>query len=176
MSAIFQDLNSRQEYRSNFSFYILQNVFFLVDVRKKSKDFLSSVLLLRSDHCLKSYKSALSDGMIRLNNARLMKPEKKTSNAIWLFKLTSRNAAREIHQVRPELLKIFQPSYASRTIQQGEVPRVAYFWKRWFPMTFCQAAHFTTKNPINKPAKNNKIILIAAVFHFVDPVQKTVKP
>ena len=76
MSAIFQDLNSRQEYRSNFSFYILQNVFFLVDVRKKSKDFLSSVLLLRSEHCLKSYKSALIDG---INNARLMKAKKQTN-------------------------------------------------------------------------------------------------
>ena len=39
-------------------------------------------------------------------------------------------------------------------------------------LTFCQAAHFSTKNPINKPAKNNKRILIAAVFDFVDPVQK----
>ena len=79
MSAIFQDLNSRQEYRSKFSFYILQNVLFLVAVRKKSKDFLSFVLPLRSDHWLKSYKSAESDGMIRLNNAGLMKPEKETN-------------------------------------------------------------------------------------------------
>ena len=39
-------------------------------------------------------------------------------------------------------------------------------------MTFCQAAHFSTKDQIKKPAKNNKRILIEAVFHFVDPVQK----
>ena len=31
---------------------------------------------------------------------------------------------------------------------------------------------FLNQNPINKPAKNNKRILIAAVFHFVEPVQK----
>ena len=31
---------------------------------------------------------------------------------------------------------------------------------------------FLNQKPINKPAKNNKRILIAAVFHFVEPVQK----
>ena len=41
---------------------------------------------------------------------------------------------------------------------------------------FLLSGAFHNQNPINKPAKNNKIILIAAVFHFVDPVQKTVKP
>ena len=40
------------------------------------KHFLSSVLLQRSDHCLKSYKSALIDG---INNARLMKAKKQTN-------------------------------------------------------------------------------------------------
>ena len=29
-----------------------------------------------------------------------------------------------------------------------------------------------TKYPIKKPAKNSETILIAAVFYFVDPVQK----
>ena len=33
-----------------------------------------------------------------------------------------------------------------------------------------QAAHFSTKNPINKPAMNNRRLLISAVFHFVHPV------
>ena len=48
--------------------------------QKMSKHFLSSVLLQWSDHCLKSYKSAL---IYSMNNARLMKPEKnkQTSNA-----------------------------------------------------------------------------------------------
>ena len=40
-----------------------------------------------------------------------------------------------------------------------------------FPITL-QAAHFSTKNPINKSAMNNRRILIAAVFHFVHPVEK----
>ena len=31
---------------------------------------------------------------------------------------------------------------------------------------------FLNHNPMNKPATNNKIILIAVVFQFVDPVQK----
>ena len=57
-------------------------------------------------------------------------------------------------------------------IQQNEVLREAYFWKRLFPITFRQAAHFSTKNPVDQPAKNNKRILIAAVFHFADAVQK----
>ena len=40
-----------------------------------------------------------------------------------------------------------------------------------FPMT-CQAADFSTKNPINQPAMNNRRILKTAVLHFVHPVQK----
>lgn len=46
----------------------------------------------------------------------------------------------EIHQVRPESLKTL------RIVQQGEVslPRVAYFWKRGFSISFCRAAHFST--------------------------------
>ena len=31
---------------------------------------------------------------------------------------------------------------------------------------------FLNHNPVNKQAKNNKRMLIAAVFHFVDPAQK----
>ena len=37
---------------------------------------------------------------------------------------------------------------------------------------FFLSGAFLDKNPINKPAINNKRVLIAAVFHFVDPVQK----
>ena len=33
-----------------------------------------------------------------------------------------------------------------------------------------QAEHFSSKNPINKPAMNNRRLLISAVFHFVHPV------
>ena len=55
-------------------------------------------------------------------------------------------------------------------IQQGEKQ------KRCHPKSdfrLWQAAHFSTKNSINKPAAmNNRRLLIAAVFHFVHPVQK----
>ena len=42
-----------------------------------------------------------------------------------------------------------------------------------FP-TFISDA-FLKQNPINKPVMNNRRLLIAAVFHFVYPVEKTVK-
>ena len=35
-----------------------------------------------------------------------------------------------------------------------------------------QATHFSTKNPINKPAMNKRRLFIAAVFHFVHSVEK----
>ena len=37
---------------------------------------------------------------------------------------------------------------------------------------FLTSGAFLKKKPINKPGKNNKRILIAAVFDFVDPVKK----
>ena len=48
-------------------------------------------------------------------------------------------------------------------IQQGEKQ------KRCHPKSdyrLWQATHFSTKNPINKPAMNKRNLLIAAVFHF----------
>ena len=41
-----------------------------------------------------------------------------------------------------------------------------------------KATHFSTKNPIKKPAMNNKRLqrlFIAAVSHFIHPVEKTFK-
>ena len=38
-----------------------------------------------------------------------------------------------------------------------------------------QPAHFPTKNSINKPAMNQRRLLIAAVFHFKHPVEKDSK-
>ena len=35
-----------------------------------------------------------------------------------------------------------------------------------------QATYFSTKNPVNKLAMNNRRLLIAAEFHFVHPVEK----
>ena len=37
---------------------------------------------------------------------------------------------------------------------------------------FLSSGAFLSHNSITKPAKNNKRMLIAAVFHFEDPVQK----
>ena len=37
---------------------------------------------------------------------------------------------------------------------------------------FLSSGAFLNHNLINKPTKNKKNILITAVFHFVDPVQK----
>ena len=134
-----------------------------------SKHFLSSVKLQRSDHGLKSYKGELFDG---INNARLMKPKTNKQTNIKC------NIIIQAYRLR---CSSWKPSSKARNakdfstllrIQPGEVLREAYFWKRWFPITFCQAAHFSTKNPIDEPAKNNKRILIAAVFHFADAVQK----
>ena len=63
---------------------------------------------------------------------------------------------------------VWTKPYAS--IQQGEKQ------KRCHPKSdfrLWQAAYFSTKNSINKPtAMYNRSFLIAAVFHFVHPVQK----
>ena len=69
-------------------------------------------------------------------------------------------------QVRPESLETFLTR-----IQHGER-------KRCHPKSdfrLWQAAHFSTKNSINKPAMNNRRLLIAAVFHFMHPVEKDSK-
>ena len=39
------------------------------------------------------------------------------------------------------------------------------------PDLFLSCGAFLNHNPVNKPAKNNKRMLIAAAFHFVDPVE-----
>ena len=80
-----------------------------------------------------------------------------------LHRLTIRRSAPESYQVRPEPIETFEPSF--ERIKQGEKR------KRCHP----KATHFSTKNPINKPAMNNRGLFIAAVFNFVYPVEKTVK-
>ena len=79
--------------------------------QKMSKHFLSSVLQQRSDHCLKTYKSALIDG---INNAQLMKPNKKKTNKYQMQQnYSSLPVEMQLVKVRPETLRTFQPSYAS---------------------------------------------------------------
>ena len=69
----------------------------------------------------------------------------------------------ETHQV----IKTF------RIVQQGEVSltKSSLFLKTMISDFFLSSGAFLNHNPINKPAKNNKRMLIAAVFHFKDPVQ-----
>ena len=63
-----------------------------------------------------------------------MKPEKKIKCNIITSAYRSRCSS-ETHQV----IKTF------RIVQKGEVSllRVAYFWKRWFPISLCRAAHLS---------------------------------
>ena len=77
-----------------------------------------------------------------------------------------RDASPESYQVRPESLEAFEPSYASSKVKKG---------KRCHPKSdfgLRQATHLSTKKTINKLTMNNTRLLIAAVFHFVHPVEK----
>ena len=78
-----------------------------------------------------------------------------------MLRLTIQDAAPERYQVRPESLETFKPSYASSKVKNDNNA-----------IQNSQATYFSTKNPINKPAMNNRRLLIAAVFHFVHPVEK----
>ena len=83
-----------------------------------------------------------------------------------LLKLTGRDICRwETHQVTAESLK------TDCILQQGEVSllRVPFFLKTMIFDFFLSSGAFLNHNPINK---NNKRMLITAVFHFVDQVQK----
>ena len=72
----------------------------------------------------------------------------------------------EASQLRPESLQTFQLSYAlSKVKNENDAIRNRI-------TQFSQATHFSTKNPINKRAMDNRRLLIAAVFHFVHPVEK----
>ena len=63
-------------------------------------------------------------------------------------------------------LETFKPSYAlSKVKNENDAIQIGLH-------NFLQATHFSTKNPINKPAMNNRRILIAALFQFVHPVEK----
>ena len=83
-----------------------------------------------------------------------------------LLKLTGRDiCSSETHQVTAESLK------TDRILHQGEVSllRVPFFLKTMIFDFFLSSGAFLNHNPINK---NNKRMLITAVFHFVDQVQK----
>ena len=78
-----------------------------------------------------------------------------------------RDAAPESYDLRPESLETFEPSYASNKVKnENDAIRNRI-------SDFAKATYFSTKNPINKPAMNNRRLLMAAVFHFAHPVLKT---
>ena len=56
--------------------------------------------------------------------------------------------------------------------RRSKLTESSLFLKTMIPDFFLSCGAFLNHNPVNKPAKNNKIMLIAAVFHFVDPAQK----
>ena len=81
--------------------------------------------------------------------------------------LTIWDAAPVSYQVRPESLEgRFNPHPArwKTKTMSSEIK---------FPTL--TSGTFSTKNSINKPAMNNRRLLIAAVFHFMHPVEKDSK-
>ena len=95
-----------------------------------------------------------------------MRYKKQASNTIITQAYHSR--CTENHQVRPESLQPFQPSYASsKASVENENDAI-----RNRISDFVKATYFSTKNPINKLAMNIGRILIAAEFHFVHSVEK----
>ena len=108
--------------------------------QKMSKDFLSCVLC----EIVSNLKNACaqSDG---INNARRLErswnqknTNKQTSD---LLKLTSRDAAPESPASTKARIAL-KDFWTSSRIQQSEVRREAYFWKRWFPITFFASEAF----------------------------------
>ena len=93
-----------------------------------------------------------------------MRCKKQTSNTIITQAYHSR--CTQNHQVRPESLQPFQPSYASSKVKnENDAIRNRI-------SDFVKATYFSTKNPINKLAMNIERLLIAAEFHFVHSVKK----
>ena len=69
-----------------------------------------------------------------------------------------RDAAPESYDLRPESLETFEPSYASNKVKNENDAirnRISDFDKRRISQP---------KNPVNKPAMNNRRLLIAAAF------------
>ena len=80
---------------------------------------------------------------------------KKNKHQIqWLLRLIRQDAAPGSHQVRPESLVTFQPCYVSSKVKNENGAIQADFRWLW------QAVDFSTRNPINKPAMNNRRILM----------------
>ena len=90
--------------------------------------------------------------------------KKQTSNTIITQAYHSR--CTENYQLRPESLQTFQSSYASSKVKhENDAIRNRI-------SDFAKATYFSTKNPINNLAMNNRRLLMATEFHFVDSVEK----
>ena len=89
--------------------------------------------------------------------------KKQTSNTIITQAYHSR--CTENYQVRPQSLQTSQPSYASSKVKNENAIRNRI-------SDFAKATYFSTKNPINKLAMNNRRLLIATEFHFVHSVEE----
>ena len=87
-----------------------------------------------------------------------MKPEKKNIKCNIITQAYRSRCSSETHQV----IKTF------RIVQQGEVSltKSSLFLKTMISDFFLSSGAFLNHNPINKPAKNNKRMLISAVFNF----------
>ena len=65
--------------------------------------------------------------------------------------------------------------FCSFPLSEPYNPPSWWTFKRFHPKSnyrIRQATHFSTENPVNKPAMNNRRLLIAAVFHFLHPEEK----
>ena len=92
----------------------------------------------------------------------IRKNHKQNNYSALPFEIQFLKAIKEGHSC----LSLFKPSYAlSKVKNENDAiqKRITEFW---------QATHFSTKNPVNKSAMNNRRLLIAAVFHFVHPEEK----
>ena len=71
----------------------------------------------------------------------------------------------------PVDMQLANPSSNFKT-RWSKFTKSSLFLKMMISDLFLSSGAFLNHNRINKPAKNNKRTLIAAVFHFVDPLQK----
>ena len=153
MFAFFKD-DARQENHSKLSFtakiitkYSLER-FLSICGEKLSKGFLKFWKLISNlNHCLKSYK-----------RAETKYPHKLRSTSAYHSRCSSCKVSSKA--------SIASDFATLLLIKQGENENDAVRNLRLW-----QATYFSTTNPINKLAMNNRRLLIAAEFHFVHSVE-----
>ena len=68
-------------------------------------------------------------------------------------------------------MQLGNPSGKTFRIDQLELTKSSLFLKTMISDFFLSRGTFLNHKPINKPAKNNKRMLIAAALHFVNTVR-----